>query len=231
MPKTHALIVAAGQGKRFGADKNKVWHSVGGNPVLYYSTQVFQACSEVSSITLVCHADEWHEMELFKNQYQFSKVDTVVIGDNTRQKSVYNGLLKMKDLINENDYILVHNGANPLLLASELEKLILKQQQYHNVALGRPIQKSVKQVNDNGIIVGHLNRKDLWELETPQGGRYKDLFEAHTQAKIDGYEASDETELLLRSGHQIHIIECSKENFKITTPVDAMILEQILTHH
>lgn len=231
--KTHAIIVAAGKGVRFGKNENKIWHEVENKPLLYYAVQTFEECHDISNIYIVCHKEEVDMVENFINKFTFSKIRSIIIGGFSRQQSVNNALRELQeninnDFINENDNILVHNAANPLLRVEDLQNLIEKQKIFKNVALGRPVSKSIKKVDTDGTIIEHIDRNDVWEMETPQGAELKNLINVHTRAAKDGYEATDETELLTRYGYKVKVIETCPTNIKITHKIDQHLLNPSL---
>ena len=51
--KVTAIIVAAGRGSRMGADKNKVFLSIGNRTVLEYTLSTIASCNAISDIILV----------------------------------------------------------------------------------------------------------------------------------------------------------------------------------
>jgi len=57
-------------------------------------------------------------------------------------------------------------------------------------------------------------------MQTPQASKYKLLVSAFVKAYNDNYYGTDDVELIERLGEKVKIIECNRENFKITTPID-----------
>lgn len=217
----YAIIVAAGKGERFGKDSNKIWHEIHKKPILYHTIKTFEDCPLIDNIVVVYRKEEEKDIEALIKKAHFTKVSILAFGGVSRQESVYLGLMALDGIASDLDVVLVHNAANPCITQKELSFLFEKQQKSTHVAVGRPVSKSLKKVCSKGIIQDHLNRENIWEMETPQGSSYKILKEVHERARDESYTATDETELLHRYGYDVSIIETSKQNIKITTTEDA----------
>lgn len=222
----YAIIVAAGTGNRFQSNQNKIWYEIDGTPLFYHTIQTFEDCVDINGIVVVHHPEEVADMQHFLKEYNFQKIQQLVPGGKSRQQSVYNGLQALE--AQDEDIVLVHNGANALFSEKELEELLKAHQEKIHVAVGRPVSSSLKRVEKDGTFKEHLPRHDIWEMETPQGSQYKYLREAHEQAQAENYEATDETELLHRYGHQVTILETDPSNIKVTHPRDIAIVESAL---
>ena len=59
--KRVALIVAAGQGKRFGGAVSKQFVIVGDRPLLWYTLTAFERCAEIDGILVILPAGELGE--------------------------------------------------------------------------------------------------------------------------------------------------------------------------
>ena len=91
------------------------------------------------------------------------------------------------------------------------------------------MRDTVKQVGPDGLIERTVDRRNLWLAQTPQAFRGRLLQEAHQKAEGDGFQATDDAQLVERLGHRVAVVEGSTENIKITRPEDLAIGEAILT--
>ncbi|MBA3756937.1 MAG: 2-C-methyl-D-erythritol 4-phosphate cytidylyltransferase, partial [Nitrosomonas sp.] len=125
MSKFIALIPAAGSGSRMGNELPKQYLSLNSRPMIYHAINMLCRSQFITRVLIVLapNDDEW-----FKYDWsEFSeKLIVLNCGGITRAESVLNGLTaaKQKNLVNTNDWILVHDAARPCLTSSQLEKLI-----------------------------------------------------------------------------------------------------------
>jgi len=88
--KIVALIAAAGKGKRMNARINKPFILISGKPILAYTIEKFEECKLIDKIHLIVSPEEkeiCHKNIILK--YNFSKVQELVDGGETRQDSIY----------------------------------------------------------------------------------------------------------------------------------------------
>ncbi len=87
--KNYAIIVAAGKGKRMGADINKVYLLLGDKPVIVHTLEAFCHAHQIDGIVVVLSAED---MDYFGREiveaYNFSKPIFTVEGGMERQLSV-----------------------------------------------------------------------------------------------------------------------------------------------
>ena len=71
-----------------------------------------------------------------------------------------------------------------------------------------------------------MPREALWEAQTPQVFRRELLLEAY--AKRDGFQATDDAQLVERLGSEVTVVPGSPVNMKIATKEDQRLAEQAL---
>ncbi len=224
-----ALIVAAGSGTRMGLETPKQFLLVKGRPLLYYSIKMFETYDEVESIVVVTNKKYISEVEEIIEEYNFKKIKVIVPGGETRQDSVYNGLLAIKEFASNNDIVLIHDSARPLVNHRIIYDNIKACQEYGAVdtviGVSDTIVKSIK-----GKDVEELPlRKELYQAQTPQTFKFSLIMDAHEYARShDIPDVTDDVKLVMSLGKQVHLVEGSKLNFKITTQEDLDLLEALL---
>ncbi len=102
-----AVILGAGNGTRMGIDKSKMLLEIGGKTVIERSVAAFSDMPEIDEIIVVCRECD---VDLFSQLITDEDV-SFVIGGETRQQSVMNAV----ETIDECDYIIIHDGARPLV--------------------------------------------------------------------------------------------------------------------
>ncbi len=213
----YAIIVAAGKGKRMDSKVNKILMLLDDKPLLYHSIRPFEESALIDKIYLIGNKDDILDLNSVINQNEFKKVE-MIEGGEERQDSVYNGirLLDAKD----DDIILIHNGANPFISSELIEQVVNNAKVEGACAVAYRAKDTVKEVDEEGFVLKTLDRRRLWQMQTPQAAKYKLLVRAFVKAYNDDYYGTDDVELIERTGERVKIIECGRENFKITTPWD-----------
>lgn len=221
------ILLAAGQGKRMRASRNKILLHLMGKPVISYSLKTFLNDPACKHVILVTQADE---QDLLKDTVRKEKKRghspiTIVSGGYERQDSVYNGLKAMHDLKN---IVMVHDGARPFVTHAQLKIVHRKVQETRSAILGVPVKDTIKKVID-GIVKETVPRETLWQIQTPQAFYGEDLLAVHECAQQAGYLGTDDASLIEKySNLPVSMVLGSYENIKLTTPEDMLIGEAIV---
>ncbi|MBM7622373.1 2-C-methyl-D-erythritol 4-phosphate cytidylyltransferase [Bacillus tianshenii] len=218
------MVLAAGQGKRMKAGKNKQFIELEGKPVIIHTLTVFENDPMCKEIKLVINEKEVPLFEALLESYGISKVSEMVPGGKERQDSVYNGLLRMENA----EIVLVHDGARPFIRQEVIHRLVEKAKRDGAAIVGVPVKDTIKKVNADLLIEETVERAALWMIQTPQAFQYSILQKAHLQAKEEQYMGTDESSLVERIGMPVHMVEGDYENIKLTTPEDLIVAEAIL---
>ena len=146
----------------------------------------------------------------------------IVEGAETRQKSVYNGLLAVKG---QPDIVLIHDGARSFV-SREVILAALEGAIQHGASVpGITPTDTQKEIDENGFITRHLARSSLTAVQTPQCFEYKKLLEAHGRASTDGCEYTDDTEIWGAYCGRVYVTKGDVNNIKITYPSDLEALK------
>ena len=151
---------------------------------------------------------------------------TVVVGGNTRQKSVFNGLKAASD---SSELICVHDAVRPFVTKNLIEKAVNACSEHDGVIVAQPSTDTIKKVMDNQILET-LQREIIWRAQTPQVFSKSALQEALKMAEEENIQGTDEASLLERIGYQVGFVEGSSLNIKITTEEDWVFAEAIYNH-
>lgn len=223
-----AIVAAAGVGERMGNKVPKPYLLLAGKPILAHTLGVFEQVQEIREVTLVVHPDELdYCQEKVISPYGFKKILRLVPGGKERQDSVYNAL---KALQNEDDLeiVLVHDGVRPFVTPDQVQKVIQAARSHGGAVLGLPAHDTLKAVNSTGEIHHTLERKDIWQIQTPQAFHAVLLWRAFTEAYSRNFYGTDESSLVEHLLQQVVVVAGSPLNLKITTPDDLALAEAIL---
>lgn len=224
--KTYVIIPAAGAGTRFGSDVPKPLLLLKGKEVLVYSLEVFDRCDLVEGVVVVAPPERVAEFDRVIKKYPFKKSIQIAAGGQSRYESVNNGL----KLLNPNiDFVLIHDGARPLVSLKVIEEAIKTCYAAQAVVVGVPLKPTIKRIDPKAKVIDTtLDRTILWEAQTPQVFAYELLTQAHRQGAGLDVEITDDAFLVERYGAKIKMIEGEYRNVKITTPEDLKIAEALL---
>lgn len=215
-----AVVLAAGNGTRMGIDKSKLLIDIGGKTVIERSVAVFENMAEIDEIIVVCRECD---VEIFSKLLPQENI-TFVIGGETRQQSVKNAV----ETIDDCDYIIIHDGARPLVTPETVVKTLDEAQIRKAAATGVFVKDTVKVVDESLNIVGTPNRKNLVLIQTPQIFEFNTYKNALEAAQKDGKDYTDDCQLVEHIGVKCGVVIGEYENIKITTKGDVPMAESIL---
>lgn len=219
--KIIALVPAAGSGSRMQADVSKQYLLLDGVPLLVHTLRVFAAHPAIDAVyPIVPAADiDYCRREIIE-RHGIAGIGGIVAGGAQRQDSVANGLAACGAA--DDDLILIHDGARPFVSAGLIDATIAATREFAACTVGVPVKDTIKRVVD-GLIVATPDRRELWQVQTPQGFRCELLRRAHATARACGIHATDDAMLVERLGHPVAMVVGDYANLKITTPEDLLI--------
>tara|TARA_R110001592_G_scaffold62529_5_gene191346 strand:- start:656 stop:1372 length:717 start_codon:yes stop_codon:yes gene_type:complete len=211
-----AVVPAAGIGTRFGGNQAKQYAILDGQPVIAHSLQRLLDLDEISHIALVLAAHD--EQAALVSAVQNARVSRVA-GGAERMDSVLAGLLSLKQARDE-DWVLVHDVARPLLRPNDVRELINAcAQDDVGGLLAHDVRDTMKQSRANSAdlrVEATVPRAGLMHALTPQLFRYGLLCDALLAARADGVVVTDESAAIERLGHRPRLVLGARDNIKIT---------------
>src|SRR5947209_9270281 len=118
--KTAAIIVAAGFSRRMGG-RDKLWLPLAGRITLARTLDVLDASPLIETIVLVLNAERLAEARALGAREGWSKIAAIVAGGARRQDSVRAGLDALAESAPETAWVMIHDGARPLVTPAILE--------------------------------------------------------------------------------------------------------------
>lgn len=219
--KIVAIVLAAGEGKRMGSGIPKQYMIIKSRPMVYYSLKTFQE-SEVDEIILVTGIDEIEYCQKYiVDKYKFSKVKKIVLGGCERYESVYMGLQAIENA----DYVLIHDGARPMINQKIVFDSIRGAIKYGACVVGVPAKDTIKVVDAEEYAKETPPRKILWIVQTPQSFQFELVKNAYEKLIESGDTTATDDAMAVEqySGHKVKLIMGSYDNIKVTTPEDVRI--------
>jgi len=207
------VIPAAGIGKRVGATIPKQYLKLLGKTIIEHSLSPFLVHPEISRVIVsLAGNDQWFKSLAIASH---PKIE-MVIGGAERVDSVLSAL----NIIDENDYVLVHDAARPCLQVDDINKLIsaVKNKQ-QGAILASKVRDTMKRSDPHNEIVTTVERDNLWHALTPQMFLNKQLIKAIKSSK-QPEKITDEASALEMSGLPVTIVEGRSDNLKVTREED-----------
>lgn len=173
----------------------------------------------IDEIVIVCAQEYQESLQLMLYQYNITKKVIFAQAGETRQASVYNGLLACS-----REEVIIHEAARPFADMSDFRRLIDAQSE--NAILGYDIPYTV--VKGDNKITGILNRSELVNVQLPQKFDKAILLDAHNQAIKENKLFTEDASMVFHYKNcQIEIVKGNANNIKITNPVDLVVGEMI----
>ncbi len=214
MSYVSAIVVAAGRGLRLKSKIPKPLVRINKKPLISYSLNALRACPWIKEIILV--ANRGNRTILRRS------CERVVLGGRQRRDSVKHGL---KAISRRADLVLIHDAARPFIDKKIVSKAISAAKRYGAAVVGVPVKSTIKKVVSCQLSVVRvketINRKRLWEIQTPQVFRKDLILKAYR--KFASFPATDDAMLVEKLGKKVYIVPGSYSNIKITTPEDLLI--------
>jgi 2-C-methyl-D-erythritol 4-phosphate cytidylyltransferase len=209
-----ALVPAAGFGTRFHEGGPKALVLLAGRPLVVHALERLAASRRVSSAVVAvpggCEADFHAALERSPLPY------VLVEGGVTRRDSVARAFAAAGELDDE-AIVLVHDAARPLVDPLEVKAVVDAADATGAAIAGFSIVETIKRV-ESGKIRATVPRGDLVAATTPQAFR-AGIFRRALERDA-GPDATDDAELVERSGGDVTVVLTSRWNIKITYPED-----------
>lgn len=224
------IILAAGIGQRMESHSiPKAYIEVGNQPLFMYSLNQFNKNTNIDRIILVVN----------KNYYEYAlnyvkpitKVE-VIIGGKTRQESVFLALNYLKNNnVNDEEIVLIHDSARPLVSQKIIDENILSCLKFDACLTSIKCIDTILTRKED-ILDQVLNRQALLNEQTPAAFKFHIIYDCHKKAIKDNiFDASDDVQLVKKCGYNIHIVEGSRYNFKITNELDLALFKYLLDNN
>jgi ribitol-5-phosphate 2-dehydrogenase (NADP+) / D-ribitol-5-phosphate cytidylyltransferase len=230
---THAIILAAGGGERFGAEVPKQFLRLAGESILGRTLRTVAAAG-VDRLVVVAHPDWIDETERLVADAGLTMPVGLVPGGATRNESTLAGLSALASLgaVGDDDIVLVHDAVRPLLPVEVIQRAV------EPIAAGRADASDTVIPSADTLVIVEAER--VVEIpdraryrrgQTPQAFRLAVLRSAYAAAQAAGdLGATDDLSLVLRyvPGARVVAVAGDEINLKITTKLDFVLADRMI---
>ncbi len=217
-----AIIVAAGQGRRFAGAKPKQFMRLGSQTILGHSITPFQHLAEINEIVVVLPS-AYVSSYSRKLKKKFPKITSVVSGGTSRIHSVIHGLRAAGDAA----VYLIHDGVRPFVERRLIREVMKAALRFGASIAAVQATDTVKESKGSRFVSKTLPRKKIYLVQTPQGFKDQVLLKGVNTFLKKKYAVTDDSALVEHCGLKVKIIEGDWTNFKITTPKDLEIAKRL----
>lgn len=215
MGKIGAVIVAAGSGRRMGADIPKQFLLLNDKPIIWHTVKKFDSCVGIDEIVVVTGKDD---IGLCRDiLVGIKKLKCVVAGGDERQNSVVCGLDALSE---DTELVLIHDGVRPFIKNDDIERVIDEVKRWGACVMAVKSKDTVKIADGEGFVEGTPDRSRLWNAQTPQVFKKKVIRAAYEKAFKEGLVLTDDSMAAELAGVKVKLVEGGYYNIKITTPED-----------
>jgi 2-C-methyl-D-erythritol 4-phosphate cytidylyltransferase len=207
------LIVAAGRGERLGSSGPKALVVVGGQSMLQWSVDVLS--SVVSSVVVALP------------EGVDAPAGTVGVAGGAHRSLSVRAALAAAPL--DGDPVVVHDAARPLVTAELVNACLAALDGADAAIAAAPVTDTVKEADGDARVLRTLDRSRLWAVQTPQVFRRTALERALSQPDAVLADATDDASLVEAQGGTVRLVAAPRENLKVTTPLDLVLAETLLS--
>ena len=216
--KVASIVLAAGSGKRFGHNINKVWLPLNGRHIISRSlTNASANFKDARIIVVINPDDEEFARKALADDAMPTSIE-IVYGGASRHESEFNALQHLKPAIiaGEIEIILIHDGARPFA-SPELFSAIADAAAKH----GGAIPTIALDSREMDIVRGET----VARVQTPQGFKAQPLLAAYEKSINEGFVGTDTAACMEKYFPEVKIFAVRGDvlNFKITYPQDLAI--------
>ncbi|MEE8439927.1 MAG: bifunctional 2-C-methyl-D-erythritol 4-phosphate cytidylyltransferase/2-C-methyl-D-erythritol 2,4-cyclodiphosphate synthase [Micropepsaceae bacterium] len=213
------LIVAAGRGERAprGA-KPKQYRLLAEKPVLRWVLDAFVRQNAVDPIQVVIREEDRPH---FDEAARGLNLLEPIVGGETRQESVSNGLEALKAQSPAN--VLIHDGARPFVSQELIQRVVGALSNADAVAPLLAVSDTIWRRNRTGY--ERVPREELRRAQTPQGFSFEAILAAHREYR--DAEVTDDMALAELAGMTIKEVPGEEVNLKLTKSEDFELAEKI----
>ncbi len=225
MAKVAVIFPAAGAGKRFGGNENKVFAKINDSPLFVKTLEAFVKRPDVCQTILAVSAQD---MDMVKTKYGAHIMlmgVKVVEGGAERHETVKRAL---DVVVEEADLVAIHDAVRPCIAQDWIDKVFAKAEKTGAAILAIALHGTLKRVGKDGTIAETVSRHGLWEAQTPQVFRRQLLIDAYANIANVPTPVTDDAQVVEAAGHPVTIVEGDARNLKITTRGDLALAASLI---
>ena len=181
--KNYVILLAGGVGKRMGSEIPKQFMEVDGKPIIVYTIEKFQKNPQIEKIVVVCINDWINHLKELIRKYNLSKVEWITEGGNTGHDSIRNGVFFLRDKIEADDFIIVHDAVRPVLPQRAIDEVLRVAHENGNASSSIQCHPPIVYTEDFKSGITDVDREHVMLTASPQAYKYSLALKCYEKAE------------------------------------------------
>lgn len=225
-----AIILAGGIGSRMGGNLPKQFLSINDKPVIIHTLANFQKNENIDEILIVCVKDWICHLQEILEEYEIPKVRWIIEGGATGHDSSRNAIFFLKDKLSEDDQVIIHDAARPVLPQKAINEMLKISHEKGNASLAIPCYETVLFTENGKSGDSELDRNRIMRIQTPQAYNYGLILECYEKAEKDNIHDFVYADIVLvHYGKRIFFSKGFTNNIKITRKEDIPLCKALMS--
>lgn len=227
--KNYVILLAGGVGKRMGYNLPKQFIKVDEKPIFVHTAERFQKNPQIEKIVVVCVSEWLDYLRSLVVQYDLTKIQWIIEGGSTGHDSIRNGVFFLKDKINPDDYIIVHDAVRPVLPQKAIDEVIRVAHEKGNASSSIACHPPIVFTEDFESGITDIDREHVMLTASPQAFKYSLACKCYEQAELENlHNTTFTSSLLIHCKERVFFAKGTTSNIKITTKEDLALFEALL---
>lgn len=209
--KVSLILTCAGNGTRAGFGKNKLLVNINGSTCFQKTLNAFLRTGLIDEYIITVNQNDLIEIKSL-----VPKNSKLVLGGETRTKSIYNALKEVTGNV-----VLIHDGARPFVSEKLIKDCILCANRFGSAIPICQSSDTICRAHDKQIYK-YLGKQDLYKVQTPQGFLTERIVLAYE--KIGDKSFNDDGEIYKNAFNTLYFFDGDTENVKLTYKEDFNLL-------
>lgn len=227
--KNYVILLAGGVGKRMQSEIPKQFLEVDGKPIIVYTIENFQRNEQIEKIVVVCVKDWIEHLRNLIQEYSLTKVEWITEGGDTGHDSIRNGVFFLKDKIEPDDFIIVHDAVRPILPQKAIDEVIRVAHENGNASSSIACHPPIVYTEDFKSGIRDVDREHVMLTASPQMFRYDLALKCYEKAEQENkHNFTFTSSLLIHYGERVYFAKGTTSNIKVTQKEDLALFGALL---
>lgn len=213
-----------------GADIPKQFMEVKGKPIIVHTIEKFQQNPQIEKIVVVCVKDWSQYVQDLAEKYSLSKVVWITEGGNTGHDSIRNGIFFLRDKIEPDDFVIVHDAVRPVIPQKAIDEVLRVAHENGNASSSVQCHPPIVYTEDFKSGITDVDREHVMLTASPQAYKYSLALKCYEQAEEENrHDFTFTSSLLIHCGERVYFANGTTSNIKITKREDIALFEALLS--
>ena len=228
--KNDVILLAGGLGKRMGAEIPKQFIKVKDKPIIVYTIERFQKNANIDEIVVVCVKDWADYVRELVKEYSLTKVKWIIEGGKTGHDSIRNGVFFLRDKIEPEDFVVIHDAVRPILPQKAIDEVLRVAHENGNASSSIVCHPPIVYTEDKISGIRDVDRDHVMLTASPQAYNYAKVLKCYEKAEEDGkHDFTFTSSLLIAYGERVYFAKGTTSNIKVTQKEDLALFEALIS--